>query len=91
MAETATGLMTAGEFSNASGGGSAGFGQTVQFVTDGVATIFGQVAANKYVRDLSINHDDVIAEDIHRDNQTWIYFGITLVLLIGVAIILTRK
>jgi hypothetical protein len=86
-----TGLQTAESFAGGAGGGAGTFAQTAAYVAGGIATIFGQVGANKYVRDLSINHDDVVAEDIHQDNRTLIYTAITGMLLVGVVIILTRK
>jgi hypothetical protein len=91
MAETATGLMSAGNYANISAGGGGGMSQGIATVANGASIIFGQVLANRSVRDLSINYDAIVAEDIHRDNRSLMVLAVTLLLAIAVAYVLVKK
>ena len=85
--EALTGLMSGGDYSNASGGEA----QAIKAVVQGASIIFGQVFANRNVQDLSINYDDVVAEDIHRDNRSLLFALAAIALTIAVAYILFKK
>ncbi len=68
----------------------ASYQQAVGSVTNMVSAIFGSVAANKSVEDLSINYDDVVVESTHVDSQQ-IVIGIAAIFLLGYSIYLVIK
>jgi hypothetical protein len=59
-------------------------------VTNMATAIFGSVASNKSVRDLSINYDDVVVESTHVDSQQLV-IGIAVLVLFTYSIYLVVK
>ena len=77
----------AAEFGMQSGGG---YQQAIGGVTNMFGAIFGQVAANKSVRDLNINYDDVVIESTHVDKQQ-VIIAIATIVLFGYSLYLAFK
>ncbi len=59
-------------------------------VTDMFGAIFGSIAANQNVRDLSINYDDVVIESTHVDSQQLMIGVVTVALFIYAIYLLFR-
>lgn len=57
----------------------------------GASIIFGQVLANRSLQDLRISYDDVVAEDIHRDNRSIMVAVIAALLAIAVAYVIVKR
>lgn len=79
-----------GENGLQSGGEYTATFQAVSTVFDGVAAVFGQVAANKYVRPAAfINHEDVVVEEQHAEGgwKLIAVFGGLLFLGIGALVV----
>lgn len=88
MNETANGLMTGANYQANSGGGVM---QGAQVAIEGAGLLIGQMLANRDIQHLDISYNDVVAEDISRDNRSYIVAGASVLLTILVLIVLTRK
>ena len=67
-----------------------GYQAAIGGVTNMATAIFGSVASNKSVRDLSINYDDVVVESTHVDSQQLV-IGIAALFLFAYSIYLLFK
>lgn len=81
-----TGMMSGAEYGQLTTG-NPGADVAIQ----GASIIFGQVFANRNIEDLRIGYDDVVAEDIHRDNRSLMIAAITALLAIAVVWVLVKK
>lgn len=68
-----------------------GYQQAMNAVGEGVGIIFGNIAANKNIRDLSIDYDDVVVESTNVDNQQVIIAVATLLLLTLTVYLMIRQ
>lgn len=64
-----------------------GYQQALDTVGGGIGIIFGNIAANKNVRDLSIDYDDVVVESTNVDNQQ-VSIAIAALLLLSLTVYL---
>lgn len=68
-----------------------GYQQALNAVGGGIGIIFGNIAANKNVRDLSIDYDDVVVESTNVDNQQVSIAVATLLLLSLTVFLMIRQ
>jgi hypothetical protein len=64
-----------------------GYQQALNTVGGGIGIIFGNIAANKNVRDLSIDYDDVVVESTNVDNQQ-VSIAVATLLLMSLTVFL---
>ncbi len=67
-----------------------GYQQALNTVAGGIGIIFGNIAANKNVRDLSIDYDDVVVESTNVDNQQ-VSIAVATLLLLSLTVFLMIK